>query len=276
MRLFSFAFLVSVALTGAAAAQSAEPLFNGKNLDGWKREFADAKVRDGAIQVESSTGWVRTNRPYADFVLTFEMRMAEGGRGGVFVRSWPSFVDKAPADAFRLTKRFTRTERPDVAWETWRVECEGRRIRLLIDGELVYANEAVQNPQGFVALWASDGTAQFRAVEIRSISSPSTNLPGVVSPKDPGVVMPKLLREVKPAYTRAAMERHIQGTVLLDAVVETDGTIGNVFVTRSLDPEYGLDKSAVAAAKDWRFIAATRDGMPVRILVTIELAFTLK
>lgn len=163
-----------------------------------------------------------------------------------------------------------------MAWETWRVECAGRRIRLLIDGELVYANEAVKNPQGFVALWASDGTAQFRAVEIRHTSPPRTSVPDVVFPKDPGVAMPKLLREVKPAYTRAAMERHIQGTVLLDAVVDSDGTVGDVFVTRSLDPEYGLDKSAVAAAKGWRFIAATRDGMPVRILVTIELAFTLK
>jgi len=36
------------------AAQVAEPLFNGRDLKGWKTEHAKARVLDGVIRVEPS------------------------------------------------------------------------------------------------------------------------------------------------------------------------------------------------------------------------------
>ena len=89
-----------------------------------------------------------------------------------------------------------------------------------------------------------------------------------------GVKTPRLVREVKPNYTKAAMDRQVQGRVELDAVVLKDGTVGDVTVTKSLDDD--LDQEAVKAAKQWKFQPGTKDGEPVSVRVNIELTFKLK
>ncbi len=91
-----------------------------------------------------------------------------------------------------------------------------------------------------------------------------------------GVTVPEVLRQVKPQYTSEAMRARIQGSVEVECVVRTDGTVGDVHVVRSLDPRYGLDDEAVKAARQWRFRPGTRRGEPVPVLVTIELTFTLR
>jgi TonB family protein len=91
-----------------------------------------------------------------------------------------------------------------------------------------------------------------------------------------GIELPRVVKEVKPAYTAAAMQKKIQGSVWLEAVVTTNGDVGEVKVTRSLDADYGLDHEAIAATKKWKFKPGTRQGKPVPVLVTIELTFTLR
>lgn len=91
-----------------------------------------------------------------------------------------------------------------------------------------------------------------------------------------GIELPRVLREVKPQYTPDAMRAKVQGTVLLECIVQTDGTVGEVQVIRSLDPTFGLDQEAVKAAKQWRFVPGTRFGQAVPVIVTIELTFTLR
>ena len=91
-----------------------------------------------------------------------------------------------------------------------------------------------------------------------------------------GVTIPRLLREVKPAYTAEAMRAKVQGTVLLECVVMPDGSVGKVEIVKSLDGTFGLDQEAIKAARQWRFAPGTRFGEPVPVLITIELAFTLR
>jgi periplasmic protein TonB len=91
-----------------------------------------------------------------------------------------------------------------------------------------------------------------------------------------GVISPTLLSEVKPGYTGEAMRAKIQGVVLMEAVVMPDGSIGNVHITRSLDPTFGLDQEAIKTVKKWRFKPGTRFGQPVPVLVEIEMTFTLR
>lgn len=91
-----------------------------------------------------------------------------------------------------------------------------------------------------------------------------------------GVENPRLVREIRPAYTAEAMRAKIQGAVWLECVVLPDGTVGDVRVIRSLDSTFGLDQEAVKAAKQWRFMPGTRFGEPVPVLITIELTFTLR
>ena len=91
-----------------------------------------------------------------------------------------------------------------------------------------------------------------------------------------GVETPKLIREVKPQYTAQAMRAKIQGEVLLECIVQPDGSVGNIRVVRSLDSAFGLDQEAIKAARQWRFAPGTRQGEPVPVLVTIAIAFTLR
>jgi protein TonB len=81
---------------------------------------------------------------------------------------------------------------------------------------------------------------------------------------------------VKPGYTAAAMDAHIEGTVSLDMVVLADGKVGDVTVTASLDKQHGLDTQAIEAAKQWLFKPGTKEGKPVAVRVALEMTFTLK
>jgi TonB family protein len=91
-----------------------------------------------------------------------------------------------------------------------------------------------------------------------------------------GVSLPQVVHEVKPEYTREAMQQLIQGTVWLLVVVDERGDVSEVTVSKSLDKEYGLDQAAIDAAKQWRFKPGEKDGKAVAVQVTIELTFTLK
>ena len=91
-----------------------------------------------------------------------------------------------------------------------------------------------------------------------------------------GITLPVVLREVKPAYTADAMRAKVQGSVWLECIVLPDGSVGEVRVTRSLDPIFCLDQEAIKAAKMWRFRPGMRQGDPVPVIITIELTFTLR
>ena len=94
--------------------------------------------------------------------------------------------------------------------------------------------------------------------------------------KEAGVTLPSVTKEVRPQYTREALDAHIEGIVVVSVVVLDDGKVGEVKLTRSLDPTYGLDKQAIAAAKLWEFKPGTKDGKAAAVRVDLELKFTLK
>jgi protein TonB len=98
---------------------------------------------------------------------------------------------------------------------------------------------------------------------------------GIYQPGN-GVTLPRVLREVKPAYTSDAMRAKVQGTVLLQCVVRPDGAVTDIQVLRSLDSVFGLDQEAIKAARQWRFAPGTRMGQAVPVQITIELTFTLR
>ena len=91
-----------------------------------------------------------------------------------------------------------------------------------------------------------------------------------------GVTLPAVVKQVKADYTQEAMDAHIEGTVGLQVVVLADGAVGDVKVTQSLDPTYGLDQQAVKAIKQWQFKPGTKDGKAVAVQVDVMIRFTLK
>lgn len=99
---------------------------------------------------------------------------------------------------------------------------------------------------------------------------------GSYQPGTDGVTYPQLIREVAPAYTNGALQARIQGIVALRAEVLADGSVGRVWITRSLDEAFGLDREAERTVKQWRFVPAKQRGRGVPVVVPIELRFTIR
>jgi TonB family protein len=89
-----------------------------------------------------------------------------------------------------------------------------------------------------------------------------------------GVSAPKCVYCPAAEYTNKARKAKLQGTVGLAVIVNADGTVRDVRVTKPF--EDGLDESAVKTVKKWEFKPAVdRDGNPVPAKVAVEVSFHL-
>jgi periplasmic protein TonB len=89
-----------------------------------------------------------------------------------------------------------------------------------------------------------------------------------------GIVAPGLLREVKPDYTEEARRKGVEGDVVLEIVVLSNGGVGEVTILQGLGA--GLDRRAVDAVRQWRFAPARRLGTPVDVVVEVSVEFKLR
>lgn len=93
---------------------------------------------------------------------------------------------------------------------------------------------------------------------------------------DGAVEMPTVIKEVKPSYTERATRGRQQGIVLIEAVVGTDGQVGEGRVLVGFETWTGLNDEAAKAVRQWRFKPGTVDGHPAPVIALIEMTFTLK
>lgn len=89
-----------------------------------------------------------------------------------------------------------------------------------------------------------------------------------------GITAPAITREVKPDYTEEGRRRHVEGDVVLEIVVKSDGGVGSVKLLQGLGS--GLDQKAIDAVRQWRFSPATRYGVPVDVIVEVAMEFKLR
>jgi protein TonB len=89
-----------------------------------------------------------------------------------------------------------------------------------------------------------------------------------------GVTAPVLVREVKPQYPPDAKAEGVTGIVEMEGIVEKDGSIDHIRVTRSVDAR--LDSEAIKALAQWQFKPGTKDGEAVAVRVNVEMTFTIK
>ena len=89
-----------------------------------------------------------------------------------------------------------------------------------------------------------------------------------------GITPPTLQREVKPVYTEEARRRGVEGDVLMEVVIRSDGSVGAVRVATALGA--GLDERALEAVRQWQFFPARRLGTPVDVIVEIAVEFRLR
>ena len=76
-----------------------------------------------------------------------------------------------------------------------------------------------------------------------------------------------------PLYPVAAKQQGIQGTVLLNAVIGTDGTVREL---RVIDGHQLLAPAAIEAVKRWKYKPYCVKGKPVEVETTITVNFRLE
>jgi TonB family protein len=81
-----------------------------------------------------------------------------------------------------------------------------------------------------------------------------------------------LMLRVEPDYPEAAREQHIQGPVVLDALVDKDGAVEKL---STVSGDAQLAAAATDAVKQWRFKPFFRNGSPEEFQTQITVSFRL-
>ena len=240
-------------------------------------------------------GMIWTPRAYADFVFRFEYRPAAPGGSATLllrtsvdgnrnIRSYEVALDRTPERGRLAGVRQVLHEGPfktsaavgdATTWIAGEVRAESDRLRVMLDGTTVSTADRAEALFGTIGFKAGGGGVELRGMRVAVLSSQPTAI-GVGLPRasDPGITKPKATRRAYPSYTRAAMTARAQGVAQLEFVIEADGSIGPVRVIDAPHPDLAL--SSVACLRQWRFTPAKKDGQPVAVVATMDLAFNLK
>lgn len=90
---------------------------------------------------------------------------------------------------------------------------------------------------------------------------------------EPGVTPVKIISKPKAAYTDAARQAGIQGTIRLAILLGANANIQHVLILKRLG--YGLDEQALKAARQIKFEPKTKDGKPISTVLTLEYTFSI-
>jgi protein TonB len=84
---------------------------------------------------------------------------------------------------------------------------------------------------------------------------------------------PTKTRDVKPVYPPIAQSARVQGVVIIEATIGPDGRVKDAKVLRSIPL---LDQAALDAVKQWQFTPTLLNGVPVPVIMTVTVNFTLQ
>ena len=88
-----------------------------------------------------------------------------------------------------------------------------------------------------------------------------------------GIRQPAKLRDAQPVYPAIAQSARVQGMVILEAVIGVDGRVTDARVLRSIPL---LDQAALDAVRQWVYTPTLLNGVPVPIVMTVTVTFTLR
>jgi protein TonB len=83
---------------------------------------------------------------------------------------------------------------------------------------------------------------------------------------------PVKVKHVSPIYPQIAIQARVEGPVVIDAVIGTDGVVREA---RILSGVPLLNQAALDAVKQWRYSPTTLNGVPVPVIMTVTVRFNL-
>jgi protein TonB len=84
---------------------------------------------------------------------------------------------------------------------------------------------------------------------------------------------PAKVRDAAPVYPAIAQAARVEGTVIIEATIDTDGRVQSTRVLRSIPL---LDAAALAAVSQWAYTPTLLNGTPVPVVMTVTVTFRLR
>jgi hypothetical protein len=201
----------SADISDAERAEGFVSLFNGKDLTGWKIRVSKDEnwvVEDGLLVCTGKgSGWLGTEKEYANFELHLQYRMPPAGNSGVYLRApadgWISRLGMeiqlldddhpkyAKLDYYQYTGALyhvvapqQRASKPAGQWNEMTIRLEGRQLLVRLNGkQLQHTNldACLQDPavakehpgltrtKGFIGLQNHHDRVEFRDVRVREL-----------------------------------------------------------------------------------------------------------
>ena len=285
---FWFVLLAILSVTDGQRADS-------QGVSEWVAE-PGGRVEQTGDSIAIARGTVRTLGLYSDFVLRFDFRQREPDADArVLVRSRFDYGTAERGYRIALNSRAegdqalgrisvasvalqqrgfspSRLSGAPEGWQQCEIRAERDRLTVSINGAVVSTAEELDEFTGHIAFQSRRERVELKNIRIERLAV--AGIPfgrGAHREKDPDVVSPRPTKTVKPFYPRAPHDAWIQGTVALEAVVETNGTVGDVRVMRSVHPD--LDEAAIGSVRQWRFKPGKKSGREAPVIVEIEVEF---
>jgi hypothetical protein len=186
-----------------------QPLFNGKDLTGWKvmkgGKMEAWGAADGNLFTSGSGGaWLLTEKEYGDFELILEFKLPENGNSGVGLRSPaegdPAYVgmeiqvldDNGPAYKSLKPTQYTGSIydvvgakrgsiKPAGEWNSMKIVCKGKMVSVELNGtKIVDANledhkdrldkhPGLARDKGFIGLQNHSTKVEYRRIYIKPL-----------------------------------------------------------------------------------------------------------
>ena len=160
-------------------------------------------------------------------------------------------VARRPAPDPALTARFAPVEAPQTI---------GSESGLVVD-DLSIDTTAID---GLVEGLGASGTL-VEAAPMSSIELQPVRPGGQIQP-------PTRVKHVMPAYPDIARSARVQGVVIIEAIIGTDGIVANARVIRSIPL---LDQAALDAVRRWEYTPTLLNGRPTPVIMTVTVQFAL-
>lgn len=174
-------------LTPQEAADGWIQLFDGHSLFGWTQEGgAKWRVADGLLIPDGDPGWLRSNSPFADYVLKLEFRTPAGGNSGVFLRSAKEgqphvtgfelqIFDNQPAgfntgSLVNHMKARKAVKLKDNEWMSYEIEVQGNHFLVKLDGQRVLYGRDDKSKVGHIGLqYNRDKKIEFWNIKLKPL-----------------------------------------------------------------------------------------------------------
>jgi len=196
----------------ADPSTSGELLFNGKDLTGWTAYLknGDAEPEDEYVVTSKGVlalkgrheGYLRTETPHQDFVLTLDWRFPRGGRqtgsgsgvllglggedgwlsqgfevqvasrncGDLWAYEGHRFDGQHSEGRFGRVPKKVGAEKPPGEWNTYEIRCEGKKIVVELNGKVVNQGTSDRPINGRIGLISQGTEVEFRDIRVRSVA----------------------------------------------------------------------------------------------------------